>query len=141
MKRLVADLKYQATWSGLLRIACWCGLFLYLSTLLLPRIPITETFPMQSALHSATPMMLRESDPRWVRDDFSLFPENGIANIAWVAGSSIIIKDKAKRYFLPELVSDDLRRRHSLDFNSYIYAKHGRQRCNIAQAGLYGDHN
>jgi len=126
MKRVLAGLPYQPTPGSLLRIAGWCGLFFYLSTLFLPRIDITRTQPSQSELNVAIPMML-ESDPRWIRDDFGPFAEGANPSIAWVTGSSVYIKKPPRTYYLPELVSDELRQRHGLAVTSYMYTLTGRR--------------
>jgi hypothetical protein len=77
---------YQPTLWGILRIAVWACLFLYLFGIFLPEPQPTRTDPVDTGRPDVVPMKLEEGDLKWVRKKPEL-PSNH-ATIAWVGDSS-----------------------------------------------------
>ena len=86
MNMLTARMSYQPTLWGLLRIAAWTCLFLYLFALVLPAPQPTRTDPISTGRPDVIPMKWEEGDLKWTRENPDL-PGNR-TTIAWVADSS-----------------------------------------------------
>ncbi len=86
MNRLFNKMTYQPTLWGILRIAVWTCLFLYLSAILLPEPQPTRTDPVVSGRPDVIPMKMEEGDLKWIskKPDMS----GSHTTIAWIADSS-----------------------------------------------------
>lgn len=121
--QLVEWFRYRPSPVGLIRIAGWCGFFLWLSSLAIPSLGPAVA---QSGGH-AVGMLLKGSDPRWIRDGFETFPTSSSPNIAWITGSSAVIRGEADRHYLPDLTVESLRDNYGLEMNAYLYLMNGRR--------------
>ncbi len=120
-------LKYHPTPAGLVRILFWTIFFLWLSTEFLPPVKITGISRKHVKSTLVVPMRLNNNDPRWLRDDFLAFPETGVTEVAWITGSSIVIRNQGKTRLLPELVGQNARNSHGLEMKTYMYSQNARR--------------
>lgn len=83
---------YKASWAGVLRIALWCILFLFLFGKLIP--PVAEDVPLAKTVQGTPiiPMLTMISDSRSVRGDYKPDPKK--VNIAWLSDSSGVMLDR-----------------------------------------------
>lgn len=89
-------LGYRASWAGIVRIALWTVLFLWLAGLMIPERARQDLFSTNVAGLPISPMITLESDPAFIRD--VPLPEKGKHfRIAWISdSSSILYKPGAK---------------------------------------------
>jgi len=105
---------YQPTWWGLLRITLLTLVCLNASSSF---IEVSKKSPPYGKYFKGTRTVpMSTNDRNWVRDDIIKFPSNE-TNIAWLSGSSIIIKEGGKVTFLPNLVSQNT----SKSTQNYLY--------------------
>jgi hypothetical protein len=86
MNMLSNRMSYQPTLWGILRIAVWTCLFLYLSAFFLPEPQPTRTDPVVSGRPDVFPMKMEEGDLKWLRNKPDM--QGSHATVAWIADSS-----------------------------------------------------
>lgn len=124
---------YAASWAGLLRIAAWTALFLWLAGLGFPALK-EDPFLGPAAAHSRVVAMTTDCcDTRQIRED--ALPARAKLDIAWVGDSTLIatppglaIRGRNRDYYdiAPRSVSDILHEKYGLgDFDIRLYAMVG----------------
>lgn len=109
--------QYQPSPGGLLRIAGWTFLFLVLISVALTRPTV---LPKADLVHMDT----GPNDLRWVRDDFDLFPKGKDLNVAWLSGSSIVIKNGDN---LPQRVQQLMSSDEGVPTRAFVYSVSARR--------------
>lgn len=106
---LMQRLALPASGPRLLRIALFTLALLVLAALLLPAVPVRATFDDDLAGTGITPMATSSNDSRWVRDDIATFPVTDRPRVAWISGSSVLIRDGLSvQRVIPDLVNQAL---------------------------------
>ncbi len=78
------------TYAALIRIAAWSIFFLLILSAVLPHAPIELRYQEEMHKQNIDPVITYWADPRFVRPDTLQTPQ-GVKNIIWVAGSSVLI--------------------------------------------------
>jgi len=117
MNMLSIKMSYQPTLWGILRIAVWTYLFLYLFAIFLPEPQPTSTDPSESGRPDLIPMKLEQGDLKWIRKKPDM--PNNHATIAWVADSSskVVSIDALTRSTVVRALPDEVMRSLDRNFN------------------------
>lgn len=87
---------YKPSWTGVLRIALWCLLFLYLFGKCIPPLPDEMPLDRTVAESPIVPMLTIMDDSRTVREDYAPDPKD--VSVAWLSDSSGVMLDYGKTF-------------------------------------------
>lgn len=116
LNRLLNQFEYKSSPTGLIRITLWTLFFLTVISQFLPQKNISLK-KEQVAL-----MINRSNSSEWIRSDLKKFPKENDLNIAWVSDSSIILGNKLKKRYLPEIVNYMMASNSEVIPHSFVYS-------------------